>query len=342
MINKIIWFDFENAPHVWVLKEFVNSFKQQGIKTLITARDFSVTIKLAEFLGINVDYISQYKQTKWKISKFYRVLSRGIELAKFINNEKLKPVLAISHGSRSQAFAASILGIPIFSLDDYEYSSKSFNIFVNKLFTPFPIPQNAWGVYSKKVIHYPGLKEELYLWNEKNYLEPNNMVILDGMINIIFRPEGTSTHYRSIQSKKMQDNLLDYFGKMKNIHVILIARDKIQEQELINIFKEKYISYTVPPDIQNGPSLISHADLFIGGGGTMAREAAILSTPSYTFFGGKLGHVDKFLIKQNKLVLLSASQDLDKIVIKKKETKKIFVKKNAFDFILNILMERFN
>lgn len=336
---KVVWFDFENAPHVWILKEIINSFHKEGIETLITARDFSVTLSLSEYLGIKLDKVSNNKTYKKKIYKLYGVLSRGLELANYISKKENKPVLAISHGSRSQAFAAFLLKIPVISLDDYEYSSKGFNLFVNKLLTPFPIPKEEWGKFHKKVIHYPGLKEELYLWNKNNYLDSNSNQELADKINVVFRPEGRYTHYSSIKSKEIQDSLIKYFSKKKELHIILLARDKIQEKEIEKIFLKERIEYSIPRNILNGPQLMFHADLVIGGGGTMTREAGILGTPSYSFFGGKLGHVDKYLVEQNKLVLLESENDLKKIQFEKKRNQNPAIKKDAFDFVVNFLKQ---
>lgn len=341
-MSKIVWFDFENAPHVWILKEIINCFQKEGIETLITARDFSVTLSLSEYLGIKLDKISSCNNYKSKVGKLYGVLSRGIELVNYLSKREIKPVLAVSHGSRSQVFAASFLRIPVISLDDYEYSAKGFNFFVDHLLTPFPIPKEEWGKFYKKVIHYPGLKEELYLWNKNNYLDSSRNEGSKDKINVVFRPEGRFTHYSSIKSKEMQDSLMKYFSKVKGLHIILLARDKIQETEIEKIFLKERIEYSIPRNILNGPQLMFHADLVIGGGGTMTREAGILETPSYSFFGGKLGHVDKYLVERNKLVLLESENDLKKIQFEKKRTQNPVIKKDAFNFVFNYLKQWLN
>lgn len=341
-MNKVVWFDFENAPHCWVLKEIISYFHSIGIKTLITARDFSYTIKLSEYLNIKIDKISSYKTPRTKSGKLFSVIARAKELRSFIKVQSIRPLIAISHGSRSQALAASSLKIPVISLDDYEYSSRSFNLFVDLLLTPFPIPKEAWGSFQKKVIHYPGLKEELYLWNRDNYLNSSIYNGFENKINIVFRPEGRFTHYSSIKSKIMQDSIIEHFVKVKDAHIILLARDKIQEKEIEKIFQEKKVLYSIPKNVLNGPSLLYNADLVIGGGGTMTREAGILGTPSYSFFGGQLGHVDKYLVMQNKLVLLESIDDCNKLKFEKKKNLNPTIRKDAFDFVLNYLNSKIN
>lgn len=337
----MFWFDLENAPHVWVLKEFISSFKKEGFDTLITARDFSVTVNLCNYLGVNIDYFTKVSNTKSRLKKLSNTINRGVELSKFLKSKNIKPVLSISHGSRSQAFASSLLKIPVISLDDYEYSSKTFNYFVNYILSPFPIPKDEWGIFKSKVIHYPGLKEELYLWNESNYKTNFNDILLKQKINVVFRPEGRFTHYSSQKSLLLQNGILNYFTKQNNIRIILIARDKIQEQEISNFLKNHNCDVIVPQNVLNGPALLNNADIVIGGGGTMTREASVLGTPSYTFFGGKLGNVDKYLIEKNKLVFINSIDDIKKIRFIKKKLNDTKVNKDAFNFVYKFILEQY-
>ena len=342
---KVLWFDFENTPHVWILKEIINYFNDEGYKILITSRQNETIKNLSKFLNINVNYFSYSRVYKSKFLKVIGIISRALDLVNFVLKNNTRPSIAISHGSRSQAFAAALLSIPVISLDDYEYSSKLFNLFVDKLLTPFPIPKEEWGIFNRKVINYPGLKEELYLWNDNNYLNElhqKSELILSDKINVIFRPEGYLAHYRSSKSKELQNLLIDYFTTIKNINIILLSRDKIQEKEIENRFKEKNIPYTKPFNVLNGPALIFNSDLIIGGGGTMTREGAILNTPAYSFFGGRTGHVDKYLIESGKLFLIKKEEDILNIKFYKKEKQKPFIKKDAFNFVVNFIKDLIN
>ena len=57
----------------------------------------------------------------------------------------------------------------------------------------------------------------------------------------------------------------------------------------------------VPDHAPDGRALLAAADLVIGGGGTMNREAALLGTPAYTAFTGALAAVDAELIHRGLL-----------------------------------------
>lgn len=340
--TKTIWIDFENAPHVWVLKEFITEFKKHELRVVITARDFSSTVGLCNLLGIKANIIGKNHHGKNKWLKSFRILERAILLYNFLKKDKIKPQIAISHGSRSQSLAAFLIRCITISLDDYEKSFKGFNLFIDFLLCPEQIPKTEWGIFSKKVIHYPGLKEELYLWNKENYSTNEYLPIEKSKINILFRPESPFSHYSNPMSKFLQDELIELFIKNKSkIHIILIARDKNQEKEISKLLRENNLSFIIPEKTLPGPALIYHCDYVFSGGGTMTREACVLKTPSYSFFGGVQGNVDKFLETKKWLVVLKSTKDISEISFNKKNIKDLVINNRAFSFVLDFINGKF-
>lgn len=338
-MKKLIWFDFENAPHAWVFKEIIHELEKE-YEILITIRDFSSTKGICDYLGLTYVVVGKSFSSSSNLGKLMSIVKRALSLRKFMLKNKMKPSLAVSHGSRSQALASFLLKVPQIFLEDYEHAYNGFHKIVDKILSPFPIRKEAWGKNLDKVVSYPGLKEELYLWQKENYFIDNLEVIDKGRINILFRPEGYNTHYASPKSKILQDNLIDFFSKQENINVILIARDKTQEKQIITDFNTKKISYRIPSGTLNGPALIANCDAVIGGGGTMTREACTLRVPSYSFFGGTQGDVDKFLVEKKLLVYLEEVSDIEKIKLDKlsKESDRQ-ISKEAFNFVIKVIKD---
>jgi predicted glycosyltransferase len=52
------------------------------------------------------------------------------------------------------------------------------------------------------------------------------------------------------------------------------------------------------------------SDAVLSGGGTMAREAAIIGTPAYSLFAGKPGAVDAALERDGKLTILRKIEEV--------------------------------
>ena len=72
----------------------------------------------------------------------------------------------------------------------------------------------------------------------------------------------------------------------------------------------------------------------------MNREAAVLGTPTYTVFKGKLGSVDQFLINAGQMTQVAEVSDIEMIKVEKKSslqqnfTRKENLVKQVTDLIL--------
>jgi predicted glycosyltransferase len=58
---------------------------------------------------------------------------------------------------------------------------------------------------------------------------------------------------------------------------------------------------SIPERLVDTQSLLALADLTIGAGGTMNRESALLGTPTYSVFAGRLAAVDAELMRMGRL-----------------------------------------
>jgi predicted glycosyltransferase len=78
-----------------------------------------------------------------------------------------RPDLAVNHGARAQVLAAWFLRIPVMTIYDYEFVySEIFSRMATKILLPEKIPSltlEREHVNMRKVIRYPGFKENVYL-----------------------------------------------------------------------------------------------------------------------------------------------------------------------------------
>lgn len=332
--RPVIWIDIENAPHVWVMSPIVDFLRSKGYEVVLTCRNFSYTMRLCSLLGYEAEVVGFRGGGRNIFTKAFRLLSRAFLLCWKIRGMGCS--LALSHGSRSQVLAAKLFKIPIICLDDYEFSNQTLVRFMDYLLVPFPISEKVWDGYSKKVVHYPGLKEEIYLCRfDRSHAvnEPGD----SQFIKILFRPEGI-THYVPGKDDIMHMSILEYLaGSGKKLFLTLLPRYERQE-ELLKEFCERYlIKYRIPSRVLEGPSLISGMDLVVGGGGTMTREAAVLGVPSYSFFRGRWGAVDIHLKKQQKLIQIASIKDISKIIIEKRKKLKLHISTDALVFVCGFI-----
>ena len=78
----------------------------------------------------------------------------------------------------------------------------------------------------------------------------------------------------------------------------------------------------IPERPVDGPSLVWAADAVISAGGTMNREAAVLGVPTWTTFAGELGAVDRELVEQGRMQVLTAADEVE--IIKRERSEPHF------------------
>ena len=139
--TKLIWFDFDNAPHVPVLLPIINEMRNRGYKTILTARDKSET---KELLYLNDEKFKVIGKSfpKNRFLKVYYTFKRALKLIYYLKigiNKKLN--LSVNHGSRSALVASWLIRIPSVMLADYEYANSIFGkIFAAKYAREKKIP----------------------------------------------------------------------------------------------------------------------------------------------------------------------------------------------------------
>ena len=109
---------------------------------------------------------------------------------------KHKPVLAVSHGSRTQLITSRLLGITSLVLIDYEHSQGLVVIHPTHVMVPDVIPTQSFKRAPERVSQYPGIKEDVYVVS----YSPNPSIIDELKIDerktvITIRPPATEAHY---------------------------------------------------------------------------------------------------------------------------------------------------
>lgn len=345
-----IWVDFENTPHVLILKPIIEELERRNHEVILTARDCSQTIELANYFKMNVARIS-YHHGRKKINKILGHLSRIAKLIRFIRTKDIS--IALSHASRSQIIAAKILGIPTFVMLDYEHVSLSIvHHFIDRLAIPEVLSAHSFDrrIDSAKIVNYPGIKEHIYVGNLMNNGSTLNHLTLDQRkVIITIRPPAVDAHYHKHRddTDKLFYEALKYFSNFDNTQVIILARTKAQQQEIMQFGKKNgtFNNIIFPEKVQNGLLLIWNSDIIIGGGGTMNREAAVLDVPVFSIFQGKLGAVDRYLSETDRLKIIRSKQDFETIQINKRSRPQrppITENKELINFIIDKILETSN
>jgi predicted glycosyltransferase len=82
----------------------------------------------------------------------------------------------------------------------------------------------------------------------------------------------------------------------RDTHVVVLPRMAHQRSRYAGM-----AGVHIPEHAVDGLALLRSADVLVGAGGTMSREAALLGVRAYTMFAGRLAAVDRELIRRGLL-----------------------------------------
>lgn len=316
-----IWIDIVNTPHVRFFNGIIKKLRKDGHEVLITARDFSNIHDLLDIFGLEYTSIGDHGVTLEE--KLLSSTKRAYDLSKFISKEDID--IAITKHSIELPRVAFGLGIPNIFILDNEHA-----IAANKLTLPLTnkliIPEifDVWntikfGMNPNNIVQYNGTCEITHLedfkYNEK-ILKTLNLDLDDNKKIILMRPEPSLASYLHTDCTKSV--LTPIVNELKDIaNILVIPRFKAQS----TIFKDIPHVHVIKTPVDTF-SLTKRADLLIGAGGTMNREAALLKTPVISCYPGKVLSVDKYYIEKG---LMKRSTDLNEII---KLAKELLTKKS--------------
>ncbi len=313
-----VWIDLENSPHIPFFYPIIKELERRGCEVVITARDCFQVCELANMAGLEYRTIGHH-YGKHRLAKLMGLGIRVLQLTPFVLRER--PAISVSHGSRSLIALSAMLGIPSIIIADYEHADFRLATWIGSMqkkwvMTPEVIPPEIFeknGILKHHVLHYPGIKEDVYvpLFQPDPSLK-DTLGLMPTDVVVTIRPPASEAHYHNPESEKLLVAVFKLLGEHPEVKTILLPRTNKQEAELRHTRPDLFDSgrIVVPMHAVNGLDLIWYSDVVISGGGTMNREAAALGIPVYSLFRGTMGAVDKHLAEVGKLVLLESEQDV--------------------------------
>jgi predicted glycosyltransferase len=293
-----VWLDLSNSPHVPLLSPVVDRLRADGHEVLLTVRDHAQTLALAQREWPTFHVIGG-SSPSGRMAKGAAIARRAEALRRFARRHE--PVVAFSHGSYAQLLAARAARLPSVTMMDYEHQPANHVSFrlADRVIVPAVFPARALGrqgAAPSRIVRYPGFKEELYLGDFRP--DPG---VLRGLgvdpqqVIVVLRPPPDGALYHRMTNDRFAE-ILRLAADRADVQAILLPRT--QEQALRYGTGRGVLVPERPPD---GSSLLALADLVVGAGGTMTREAAVLGTPTYTVFAGSLGAVDLELLRSGHM-----------------------------------------
>jgi predicted glycosyltransferase len=220
-----------------------------------------------------------------------------------------KPDVALSHNSYAQIVAAKAIGIPAVTAMDYEHQPANHVAFrlANCVLLPEAMRSvnvRRLGASPRKTQFYPGLKEEIYLGDfdpDPAILEKVGIDRIQGLTIVLARTPPSRAIYHQFGNPLFLETLR-LIGREPHTVVVVLVRYPEQRSMIADLGLPNCV---VPEAAVDSRSLLCEADVVIGAGGTMTREAALLGARTYGVYAGRSPAVDRHLEQQGRLIRLT-------------------------------------
>jgi predicted glycosyltransferase len=307
-----VWVDLTNTAHVLVLRPLVELLERDGHEVTITARPLSHTIELLERWGHPHTVLGHHGGTT-RAGKARAAAGRVPALARFARGRRFD--CALAHGSTDLPPVCRLLRIPNTTMFDYEWASLQHHVncrLANRVLVPDAIPAERlarYGARPPKLVRYPGLKEEYYMSD----FEPDAAVLAELGVDrervlCVVRTAPSYALYLHGSENELVTRLLERLEAEADAQTVVLTRTAEQRSSLSALGHKRLI---LPERAVDGRSLVAFADVLVSAGGTMNREAAVLGTPVWSVFEGKLGAVDELLAREGRLRFLTDPAEVE-------------------------------
>ncbi len=289
-----IWIDILTPKQLLFSEPIIEKLGKKN-DILCTSRKYEEITKLAKIRNFDLVFVGKHGGGK-KISKLEASIERMEKLSRKI--KIFSPDIVISFCSPEAARISFGLGIKHVAFCDSPHAEAVMRLtlpLIQKLLIPNVIQKNEfskYGIDKKNIIPYKAIDAAVTIKrriNQEKTLPFKN----NGRKNILIRVEEEEAAYTSKLSKIIPiiKQIVNEYSK-ENIVILGRYTKQIQNIQKVIGKKAKIVKMTF-----DGKHLLNNTDIFIGSGGTMTAESALMgiSTISYNAIPNI---IEKFLVRK--------------------------------------------
>lgn len=272
--------DMGHPAHVHLFKHFIREMEAEGNQVTISARDKEVTLHLLEAYGF--EYTLRGTIHRSMLRKAFSMVRTDLTLARIVR--KTQPDVLLGFHNPYIAQCGALLRIPSLIFTDTEHVGTASLLtfpFATRICTP---DWFAEEIPPGKHVRFRSFKELAYLHPARFVPDPSvlpSMGISASDPFIILRFISWAASHDTRLSGMHPGSERGLIRELEQFGRIFISSERDLPPAL-----ERY-RLQVPPEKVH--TVLAEASLYIGEGGTMAAEAAILGTPSIHIESGPDG-----------------------------------------------------
>ncbi len=286
--EKTVWFEVLTPKQAMLFLAIGKELQKFGFNCHYTTRDHDYILDIFKAHKIQPVSFGHYGGKSLE-DKLLASVRRVVVLAENIISLPTKPAVAISFSSPDASRVAFGLGIPLILMNDTAHSkpvAKLTFALANYLLTPSCIPKEIFtrlGANLETMFNYNGVDEVEYIAgeNQQKFLKLREKAIEKDNMYLAYRPEESFASYMKDKDSKPYLEILEHIIECYQRKIVVFPRYEIQREIILEKFEGQI---EIPTNGFYFLNLISNAEIVITGGGTMAREAALLGVPSITYF----------------------------------------------------------
>ena len=289
-----IWIDILTPKQLLFSEPIIEKLSKKH-DLLCTSRDYDEVSKLAKIRNFDLIFVGKHgggdKKTKLKAS-----IDRMGKLSNKIKT--FSPDIVISFCSPEAARVSFGLGIKHIAFCDSPHANAVMRLtlpLIQKLLIPFTIPKNEfskYGIDEKNIIQYKAI-DAVVTMKRKIDQKARLPFKKNHKKNILIRIEEEEASYTSKSSKAVQiiENITNEFS---DENIVVLGRYEKQIKNLQKIIGKKAKIVKMSFD---GKHLLNNTDVFIGSGGTMTAESALMGIPTISY-NAVPNIIEEFLVKK--------------------------------------------
>jgi len=306
-----IWFDVLTPKQLLFFESMIKRIKKNNT-ILCTSRDYDQVTQLARIRNLKLVIVGKHGG-----SKRHDKLNASLHRTKLLSTriKKFSPDITISFCSPEAARVSYGLGVPHICFSDSPHATAVMKLslpYADKLLIPWIIPKSDFknmGIDPKNIIQYKSI-DAAQITKRKVFFSCGTGINSREWKTILIRTPEDEAAYLSKQSdvvniiKKIEK---DFFG----CHITVLTRYKKQAESLKKKFSKSVQNKSIPcsdydksnpqemkergiPEhirskfqivskVVDGEKMLLDSDVFVGSGGTMTAESALLGVPTISY-----------------------------------------------------------
>jgi hypothetical protein len=304
-----IWVDVLTPKQVLFFAPLVEALVSEGCEVLATSRQYREIEPLARMQKLDLRYVGQ-RGGGDPMQQLVAATERQVEMIPIVRD--FKPSIAVSVASGVCARIAFGLGMKHIAVNDSPHSIVAGRLslpLTYHLLCPWIIPYGRWapfGLTKRQITRYRALDPAAWL---KRKARRGSVPRLDQKKRTItVRLEESFAPYMAGTDRGWNDAVLGAVAAaFPDCNLVALCRYGEQLDRVGHEFGSQFI---VPEYVVDGRSLLESTDVFVGMGGTMTAESALMGVPTISTFQGEL-YTERYL---KSIGLLTKTRSTDMMV----------------------------